>query len=154
MFEANVRRRLGAVGTPDSVLAAPGDEAVVIALAPRQHLIRAFSIQLFKAGYSTSCQEKWRCTAKFASNSRKLSGLRPRTCACYVPLIQRFRCCNKGPITVRYPLGRYEPTRYMVGLRKVLGVVHVVTLVTLWLVGGTLLVGLCALESYLLWGLL
>ena len=29
-----------------------------------------------------------------------------------------------------------------------------VTLVTLWLVGGTLLVGLCALASYLLWGLL
>ena len=29
-----------------------------------------------------------------------------------------------------------------------------VVLVTLWLVGGTLLVGLCALESYLLWGLL
>ena len=29
-----------------------------------------------------------------------------------------------------------------------------VVLVTLWLVGGALLVGLCALASYLLWGLL
>src|SRR5215217_9475941 len=40
VLEAHVRGRLGAVGTPDGVLAAPGDEAVVIALAPRQHFYR------------------------------------------------------------------------------------------------------------------
>jgi hypothetical protein len=34
VLEAHVRGRLGVVGTPDGVLAAPGDEAVVIALAP------------------------------------------------------------------------------------------------------------------------
>ena len=37
---------------------------------------------------------------------------------------------------------------------RFLGLPVLVVLVTLWLVGGTLLVGLCALESYLLWGLL
>jgi hypothetical protein len=37
---------------------------------------------------------------------------------------------------------------------KFLGLPVLVVLVTLWLVGGMLLVGLCALESYLLWGLL
>jgi hypothetical protein len=34
VLEAHVRGGLGAVGTPDGVIAAPGDEAVVIALAP------------------------------------------------------------------------------------------------------------------------
>ena len=37
---------------------------------------------------------------------------------------------------------------------RFLGLPVLVVLVTLWLVGGALLVGLCALASYLLWGLL
>ena len=37
---------------------------------------------------------------------------------------------------------------------RFLGLPVLVVLVTLWVVGGTLLVGLCALASYLLWGLL
>ena len=37
---------------------------------------------------------------------------------------------------------------------RFLGLAVPVVLVTLWLVGGALLVGLCALASYLLWGLL
>ena len=37
---------------------------------------------------------------------------------------------------------------------RFLGLAVPVVLVTLWVVGGTLLVGLCALASYLLWGLL
>jgi hypothetical protein len=37
---------------------------------------------------------------------------------------------------------------------RFLGLPVPVVLVTLWLVGGALLVGLCALASYLLWGLL
>jgi hypothetical protein len=38
---------------------------------------------------------------------------------------------------------------------RFLGLPVLVVLVTLWMVGGTLLVGLCALASYLLfWGLL
>ena len=37
---------------------------------------------------------------------------------------------------------------------RFLGLPVLVMLVTLWVVGGTLLVGLCALASYLLWGLL